>query len=109
TFAHAIEKTGSNFLHGEAVAIGMVTAAAAAVYFGAGDASTMGRIEKALSNTGLPLRSEIDPKRLFKALTMDKKRESEDIHLVLPTGVGSCEIRTTPLVELETLMPELPC
>ncbi|MCC8019757.1 MAG: 3-dehydroquinate synthase [Rikenellaceae bacterium] len=107
TFAHAVEKTTSNFLHGEAVGIGMVTAASLAVLWGCLDEPAAARITAAVANAGLPTASGIDAKRLFKALQMDKKRERDDIHLVLPTGIGNCEIRRTGFAELEGIMPSL--
>ncbi|MCD8172130.1 MAG: 3-dehydroquinate synthase [Alistipes sp.] len=107
TFAHAIEKTTSNFLHGEAVGIGMVTAASLAVLWGRLDKDAESRITSAVANTGLPTASGIDAKRLFKALQMDKKRERDEIYLVLPRRIAECEIRRTAFSELEEAMPEL--
>ncbi len=109
TFGHAIEKTTSDFLHGEAVAIGMVTASAMAAHYGLIDREVVDRIGKAFANAGLPTSSGIDPKRLFKALVMDKKRENKDIHLVLPAGIGECVVRKTAFPELEEIMPGIPC
>lgn len=101
TFAHAIEKTTQNYNHGEAVAIGLSMICDAAVSMGVFAATDAARVKRVLAAMGLPTGSEIDPKRLFKALRLDKKRDSESIHIVLPTEIGKCEVRKISFDELE--------
>lgn len=103
TFAHAIEKCSHDFLHGEAVAVGLVMISALSAKLGmlsTGDAS---RIESLISGYGLPTSTKIDIKRLLKALRLDKKRDTDSINIILPTAIGSCEIRKFTFTELEKL------
>ena len=93
TFAHALERTVDTYLHGEAVAVGMVMAAGMAVRAGALTQADGGRIKGLLEKLGLPVRTDIDRNRLLKAIRMDKKSEGDAIWFVMPTGIGSCEVR----------------
>lgn len=104
TFAHAIEKTSTAFLHGEAVAIGLNIISGLAVKTGALPAGDAERIKNILESYGLPTESGIDIKRLFKALRMDKKRDTGDINLVVPTGIGSCEVKKLSFEDLDSLL-----
>ena len=103
TFAHAIEKCSSEFLHGEAVAIGTVMMARVSVQLGTLLEEEADRIGRVIAKMGLPVRSGVDVKRLLKALKLDKKRDADQISLVLIDRVGSCEIRKTSFVDLEKL------
>ena len=103
TFAHAIEKCSSEFLHGEAVAIGTVMMAGVSVQLGTLSEEEADRIGRVIAKMGLPVRSGVDVKRLLKALKLDKKRDADRISLVLIDRVGSCEIRKTPFADLEKL------
>lgn len=104
TFAHAIENITDTFNHGEAVAIGICMATEIAVKIGIltdGDAQ---RIKNIIVTLGLPTETVVERGRLIKALRHDKKVDGESIYLVLPTGIGSCEMRKMPLEELERLI-----
>lgn len=103
TFAHAIEKCSSEFLHGEAVAIGTVMMAKVSVQSGTLAEEEAERIRRVIAKMGLPVQSGVDVKRLLKALKLDKKRDADRISLVLIDRVGSCEIRKTPFTDLEKL------
>ena len=103
TFAHAIEKCSSEFLHGEAVAIGTAMMAGVSVRLGVLSEEEAERIRRVIVRMELPVESGVDVKRLLKALKLDKKRDADRISLVLIDRVGSCEIRKTPFTELEKL------
>ena len=103
TFAHAIEKCSSEFLHGEAVAIGTVMMAGVSVRLGALTEDEAARISRVIAKMGLPTESGVDIKRLLKALKLDKKRDADQISLVLVRRIGSCEIRKTSFADLEKL------
>ena len=103
TFAHAIEKSSSDFQHGEAVAIGLAMAADLSVTLGLLAPQTGARIRKAIVRMNLPLESGIDPKRLLKALKLDKKRDTDAVNFVLIEDIGACTIRKMPLAELEAI------
>lgn len=104
TFAHAIEKSTPAFLHGEAVAIGLVMAADLSVRLGAMAESDAGRIRAAVAAAGLPTESGLDVKRVLKAVRLDKKSDPEGVNMVIPTGIGSCEVRKLTFEQLESLV-----
>jgi len=91
TFAHAIESTAGygNWLHGEAVAAGMVMAAELSAL---ADADRE-RIEKLLQSAGLPTRPPaVGAKALAEAMAMDKKVEGGRQRLVLLDGIGNARV-----------------
>ncbi len=97
TFAHVIENlTGySRYLHGEAVAIGMVMANMLACRLGLLSEKDAARIEKLLQRYGLPTRFEIeDPEAFYGAFFLDKKTHNDTIKFILPKGIGGYEIRS---------------
>lgn len=94
TVAHAIEKCSRRMLHGEAVAVGcavMARLAAANRSIGEADAD---RIAALLRKFGFSLDAPAAGDRLLSALRKDKKTAGDTIHIVLPTGIGRCEVRT---------------
>lgn len=104
TFAHAIEASSESFNHGEAVAAGICMAAQIAVRMGILSDGDALRIRNVIATAGLPTKTDVEKNRLMKALRHDKKIDGANIHLVLPTGIGSCEVRKMPLDELERLI-----
>lgn len=86
TFGHALEaaEPGAH-AHGEAVAFGMIAAAAMACERGAVSASRRDTIAAlALPFTGTALRAR-DHRAVLRAMLADKKREHAGIRFVLPT------------------------
>jgi len=87
TFGHAIE-TGlghGSWLHGEAVAAGMVMAA----QLSANDAALCGRIERLLERAGLPTRPPaIAANDLLAAMSLDKKVHGKQLRFVLLRSLG---------------------
>lgn len=104
TFGHAIEKSTSEYLHGEAVSIGVAMIASLSAKLGLTDEKTVARIKRVLFSTGLPTESKIDTRRILDALRHDKKRENQTIDLILIQGIGDCRIRRMTFDELEKLM-----
>ena len=99
TFAHVIENiTGySRYLHGEAVAIGMVMANALAVRLGLLEEKDALRIKALLEKYGLPVSFTInDPEAFYEGFFLDKKTENSAIKFILPKGIGGYEIVTSP-------------
>ena len=94
TVGHAIEATsGFAIRHGEAVAIGLVTAAKLAVTLNRGDASLVRSIESTLARWRLPTQCpQIEVSRLLDAMQHDKKRTSRGLRWVLPRAMGDVEI-----------------
>jgi 3-dehydroquinate synthase len=95
TFCHAIEQVSGygRFLHGEAVAIGMVCASRLAEDLGFIDAATTQRQLKLLKEFGLPVAvSGLDENALLTAMQHDKKTENGKLRFVLPRQLGHVEM-----------------
>jgi 3-dehydroquinate synthase len=91
TIAHAQEAiSGYGWLHGEAVAAGMVLEAAIGEALGVTEAGTAERIKEVMMMARLPveLDADVEPERFFKALAVDKKREGGRARYTLLEGVG---------------------
>jgi len=95
TFGHAIE-SGLGFgswLHGEAVAAGMVMAADLSRRMGLLAQAEMDRIIALLLRAGLPVvPPNISPSRLLELMGSDKKAEGGKIHFILLNGIGAASI-----------------
>lgn len=94
TIAHAIEKCSRRMLHGEAVAVGCVAMSHLAAANGMLDQTSCDRIERLFQRLGFETHSPVVVDRLVSALRKDKKSAGDHIHIVLPTGIGCCEVRT---------------
>jgi 3-dehydroquinate synthase len=95
TFCHAIETvTGyGQFLHGEAVAIGMVCAARLAEQLDRVDAAFGERQRHLLEQLGLPtVIGDLDRGQLLAAMQRDKKTEHGQLRFVLPSRLGHVEL-----------------
>ncbi len=99
TFAHAIEsRVEWGLLHGEAVGIGLVAAAAASVRAGMADPSLVTRVRGLVAGAGLPVSlpaaagDESVQAALRAAMRLDKKVESGRLRLVLLRGPGQVEV-----------------
>jgi 3-dehydroquinate synthase len=96
TIGHALEaETGyKHFLHGEAVAWGMVAAAMISTGMQRISAASAQRIiSLVLSYESLP-KVEVRPKAIFRRLASDKKTLDGQVHFVLPRDIGQVEIVT---------------
>lgn len=93
TLAHAIEKSSNRMNHGEAVAVGTALIAGAAVKLGVLKDEDRKRIEDVLSRLGFDLTPPVEMKRLLKETGKDKKNEDGMLRIVLPVGIGDCEVR----------------
>ncbi len=99
TFAHAIEPIGDlGLLHGEAVSIGLVAAAAAAASMGRIDAADASRISDALGGLGLPvaINGSIAIEDLNRLMAHDKKAIDGALRLVLPGAGGASVVDDVP-------------
>jgi 3-dehydroquinate synthase len=91
TFGHAIESlTGyTRFLHGEAVAIGMVMAADVSWRHGLIDRADAQLIRNAVAALGLPdTPPELSPQAMINTMSMDKKVLDGRLRLVVCRGIG---------------------
>ena len=97
TFAHAIELgTGyGQWLHGEAVAAGMVMAAELSVHAGLLARADAERVRALVAGAGLPVRGpELPPERLLECMQVDKKVAGGRVRFVLLTQIGNAVLRT---------------
>ena len=95
TLGHAIEAlTGySKFIHGEAVAIGMVYAAKLSHQLGKCTQETPERIMELVKKCGLPADlPDLDPQLIIESLYHDKKTINNKIKFILVKGIGKIEI-----------------
>ena len=103
TLAHAIEKSSSRMNHGEAVAVGLKLIAEAAVHCGKLSAGDGERIVGLLQRAGFALEPPVEMRILLKAVSKDKKSEGDDIYIVWPTAIGSCQVEKMPLEEFRAM------
>ena len=92
TFGHAIEKCSSQYLHGEAVAIGIVMAAEMAVREGLMTAEEAARIRADFQAVGLPVEPPVPEAELRAAMLQDKKRTGGTLRFVLPETIGKARL-----------------
>lgn len=95
TIGHAIEAETeyARFLHGEAVAWGMLAATRLAELLGCLDSGSADSIRKTICRYGpLPPARNLDPDRLIARLGSDKKTLHGTVHFVLPTTIGEVKV-----------------
>lgn len=95
TFGHAIEtKTGyETWLHGEAVAVGMLMAAQLSHELGWLDDAAVERVRSLLTAAGLPLQPPpISPQHFRELMSVDKKALGGRLRLVLLRALGQAVI-----------------
>ena len=91
TFGHAIEAATSyeKYLHGEAVALGMIIAADLSCRLGMIDAAIKERLRDILARAGLPIEApHIGAARAYELMQMDKKVLGGALRLVLLEKLG---------------------
>ncbi len=100
TFAHVIESETNytGYLHGEAVAIGMVMANALAVRLGKISTDEANEVKNLLLAYNLPISYAIkDTEAFYDKFFLDKKTKEGTIKFIIPNGIGSYEIiKDTP-------------
>ncbi|MCG8324940.1 MAG: 3-dehydroquinate synthase [Thiotrichales bacterium] len=97
TFGHAIE-TAQNYqgwLHGEAVAAGMLLAADVSARLGWIEQQDLERVHNILHNTGLPVRlpEGVTAETMLEHMAVDKKNRDGRLTLILLEAIGSAVIR----------------
>ena len=92
TFGHAIENAAGygRWLHGEAVAVGMLMACDLSVRLGQLDKSVLERIRRLLEALGLPVRPPPEnPERIRSIMRSDKKVLGDKLRFVLLSAPGT--------------------
>lgn len=95
TFGHVIENETNytGYLHGEAVAIGMVMANDTAVELGWMNEEEAGRVKHLLEKYDLPVTYEIkDVEQFYETFYLDKKSADAAITFIIPKSLGGVEI-----------------
>ncbi|WP_028863140.1 3-dehydroquinate synthase [Psychromonas aquimarina] len=96
TFGHAIEAEQGygNWLHGEAVAAGMVLAAKTALILGLINRSQVEQIMRLIKQFDLPLSAPetMGYEQFAEHMQLDKKVLDGKLRLVLPTSIGTSEL-----------------
>ena len=95
TFGHVIENQTQykTYLHGEAVAIGMVMANKLAVALNLMSEEEAQRVEKLLQKYNLPTYYEIDDAEAFyETFYLDKKSSDASITFIIPEHIGGVKI-----------------
>jgi 3-dehydroquinate synthase len=110
TFGHAIEAATSyeTYLHGEAVALGMIIAADLSCRLGMIDAVVKERLGDILARAGLPTEApHIGAARAYELMQMDKKVVGGAIRLVLLEKLGRAIVTEQyPKAALEATLAE---
>ena len=99
TVAHAIENIAGygEYLHGEAVAVGMVAETLLAEKLGWVDASVTHRLKALLTKLQLPVSLDLGKDQdLLAAMRHDKKNVGGRIRFVLPKAIGSVAMTNLP-------------
>jgi 3-dehydroquinate synthase len=94
TIGHALEAETryQTFLHGEAVAWGMIAAARIAAATGRLPGLVADQIAGATLALGPLPKVKVKPRSILQRLKSDKKTRSGKTHFVLPTSIGQVEI-----------------
>ncbi len=96
TLGHVVEALCGygTYLHGEAVGIGMVAAGELALAMGLWSDQDQARQRAVIGAASLPMAwPDLDPQAVLQCLQGDKKVRDGQVRFVLPTGIGSVEIR----------------
>jgi shikimate kinase/3-dehydroquinate synthase len=111
TIAHGLEAAAQykRFLHGEAVAIGMVGAAKLSQRLGLLPSATVERQQVLLQKFGLPMSfSGLNLTEVTRAMELDKKTKEKAIRWVLLQDIGKVVVRSdVPQQDVLTVLQEL--
>jgi 3-dehydroquinate synthase len=92
TVGHALERLSDyRVAHGDAVAMGLVSAARLALCMGLIPEAVVQRLEKLCAAWNLPVRipAEFSPEAIVAALKTDKKQLAGKLHFILPVRIGA--------------------
>lgn len=98
TMGHALENQ-YQLSHGQAISLGMMTAAALSYHYQGFTESA--RLEELLALYGLPTRAHYNLKKALSVLRMDKKRQADRILYVLLQKIGKATVHPIRFGQLE--------
>ena len=100
TFGHALESLGAyrDWLHGEAVAVGITMAAWTSKELGMIDAADCRRVETVLSRARLPITpgAGIDADAVLRIMNLDKKAVAAGLKMILLERLGGAVLTSAP-------------
>ena len=112
TIGHAVESLTNyqQFVHGEAVAIGMVAAGKIALQMEIWTETEAKRQNNLIAKAGLPTKIpvELEPKAIIAALQNDKKVRAGKVRFIFPTQIGAVTITeqvTSEIISKAILTP----
>lgn len=94
TLGHAIEASGYRYLHGEAIAVGLVGAVRLAAAMDRIAPEEIDRIETLVQDFGLPIRAEVDADDVVARTASDKKKSAGKQQWVLAKSDRYVSIET---------------
>jgi 3-dehydroquinate synthase len=106
TFGHAIE-AASGISHGCAISIGMVMAARLSEELGLMKCSETDRLIRLLTRYGLPVTLPIEIDRISEVLWHDKKKNDNQIDMVLLTEIGKAQMIPLSIQRLREFLHDL--
>ncbi len=107
TAGHAIEKAMDFTLsHGCCVAIGMAIITRAWEKRGLVEKGTYDRLVSMLDKFSLPKDTDLGAEEMLEISKSDKKAESSGVNIVVPLGVGSCDVQKVSMEELLSIYME---
>ena len=95
TLGHGIEVTSEDLYHGEAVALGMLPMCSSEV---------RERLIPVLKRLSLPVKSKIDPQKVYEAVIHDKKSAKGRISLIKVYEIGSFNIEEADTAKIKSLV-----
>ena len=109
TIGHAVELSAGRMLHGESVSVGIVCACRISEKLTGLKPSETERIIKVLQMNRLPVKipDSITPDIIMNAVLQDKKRDSENIDMVLLKTAGEAVILTLGIDQLRGIINDL--
>lgn len=108
TLGHAMEAAGYQYLHGEAVALGLRAAARLSARVGRCPAELVERQDALLDSIGLPARFSGEIDVVMDRITRDKKAVHGALTWILPTAPGIVEVRRdVPLDQVREVAMEI--
>lgn len=109
TLAHAVEKCSDDYLHGEAVGVGLVAAARISRGLGLLSDQELERVYSLVAKVGLPteMPAGVSIERLVEAALSDKKREAKHIDFIVMNGLSDAQIRRFDVDEFRQMVRDM--
>ena len=109
TIGHAIEavdqrKNRQKYMHGEAVAVGMMYAVALSVIYAQWGETLLPRLKKLYEQLSLPAKLPCSIDDLCTMMLLDKKREDKTIRFILLKAIGSPYEQEIPINEIKNAL-----